>query len=135
VGDRLPGDLADVHPMLKPSTIVSTASPPLGLRPTGVPTVDTARPRSYIDPLSRICGTGPPLTSPGTHETFNATVHGRDQEQEASDIAGDGLIIHSSAEKVFQGLRGTGQTAPAESEPTTAAISSESQVVTPQSSA
>ena len=36
------------------------------------------------------------------------------------------------AEKVFQGLRGTGQTAPAESEPTTAAISSESQVVTPR---
>ena len=26
VGDRLPGDLADVHPMLKPSTIVSAAS-------------------------------------------------------------------------------------------------------------
>ena len=26
VGDRLPGDLADVHPMLKPSTIVSPAS-------------------------------------------------------------------------------------------------------------
>ncbi len=96
VGARLPGDLADVHPMLKPSTIVSTASPPLGLRPAGVPTVDTACPRSYINPLSRVCGTGPPLTSPGTHETFNATVHGRDQEQEASDIAGDGLIIHSS---------------------------------------
>src|SRR5829696_1540444 len=36
------------------------------------------------------------------------------------------------AEKVFQGLRGSGQTAPAESEPTTAAISSESQVVTPR---
>ena len=36
------------------------------------------------------------------------------------------------AEKVFHGLRGTGQTAPAESEPTTAAISSESQVVTPR---
>ena len=43
VGDRLPGDLADVHPMLKPSTIVSTASPPLRLRPTGVPTIDTVR--------------------------------------------------------------------------------------------
>jgi hypothetical protein len=26
VGDRLPGDLADVHPMFKPSTIVSAAS-------------------------------------------------------------------------------------------------------------
>src|SRR5215208_4730965 len=36
------------------------------------------------------------------------------------------------AEKVFQGLQGSGQTAPAESEPTTAAISSESQVVTPR---
>ena len=35
------------------------------------------------------------------------------------------------AEKVFQGLRGSGQTAPAESEPTTAAISSD-QVVTPR---
>ena len=113
----------------------------------------------------RICGTGPPLTSPGTHETFNATVVGRDQEQEASDIAGDGVIIYSSgywldavssdalpqrdvhegltvapaqrgalreAEKVFQGLRGSGQTAPAESKPTTAAISSASEVVTPR---
>ena len=36
------------------------------------------------------------------------------------------------AEKVFQGLRGSGQTAPAESEPTTAAISSESEVATPR---
>ena len=36
------------------------------------------------------------------------------------------------AEKVFQGLRGSGQTAPAESEPTTAAISSESEAVTPR---
>ena len=36
------------------------------------------------------------------------------------------------AEKVFQGLRGSGQTAPAESEPTTAAISSESEVVAPR---
>ena len=36
------------------------------------------------------------------------------------------------AEKVFQALRGSGQTAPAESEPTTAAISSESEVVTPR---
>src|SRR4051812_6164869 len=36
------------------------------------------------------------------------------------------------AEKVFLGLRGTGQTAPAESEPTTAAISSASEVVTPR---
>jgi len=36
------------------------------------------------------------------------------------------------AEKVFQGLRGSAQTAPAESEPTTAAISSESEVVTPR---
>ena len=36
------------------------------------------------------------------------------------------------AEKVFQGLRGSGQTAPAESEPKTAAISSESEVVTPR---
>ena len=39
VGDRLPGDLADVHPMLKPSTIVSTASPPVRPRRSGVPTV------------------------------------------------------------------------------------------------
>ena len=36
------------------------------------------------------------------------------------------------AEKVFQGLRGSGQTAPAESEPTTAAISSEFEVATPR---
>ncbi len=36
------------------------------------------------------------------------------------------------AEKVFQGLRGSGQTAPAESEPKTAAISSESEVATPR---
>ena len=36
------------------------------------------------------------------------------------------------AEKVFQGLRGSGQTAPAESEPTTAVISSESVIVTPR---
>jgi hypothetical protein len=36
------------------------------------------------------------------------------------------------AEKVFQGLRGRGQTAPAKSEPKTAAISSESEVVTPR---
>ena len=31
VGDRLPGDLADVHPMLKPSTLVSAASMSLDL--------------------------------------------------------------------------------------------------------
>ena len=103
VGDRLPGDLADVHPMFKPSTIVSAASmsaelyPGVGLSPAArAQTRRRADCPSYINPLSRICGTGPPLTSPGTHETFNATVHGRDQQQEASDIAGDGLIIHSS---------------------------------------
>src|SRR4051794_22525421 len=36
------------------------------------------------------------------------------------------------AEKVFQGLRGSAQTVPAESEPTTAAISSGSEAVTPR---
>ena len=36
------------------------------------------------------------------------------------------------AEKVFQGLRGSGQTVRADSEPTTAAISSESEVVNPR---
>src|SRR5829696_8430649 len=94
--------------------------------------------------------------SPDNHETFNATVHGRDQEQEAGDIAGDGLIVFTrrddwldpispdalpqrdlhegltaapaqsealrEAEKLFQGVRGSGQPALAESESTTAAI-------------
>jgi len=59
---------------------------------TGDVTVDKPNRESYIEPV-------PPKLrdwSPENHETFNATVHGRDQEQEAGDIAGDGLIVYSS---------------------------------------
>ena len=51
---------------------------------------------------------------------------------EALTVAPAQSQVLREAEKVFQGLRGSAQTAPAESEPTTAAISSGSEAVAPR---
>ena len=52
--------------------------------------------------------------------------------QEALTVAPAQSQVLREAEKVFQGLRGSAQTVPAESEPTTAAISSGSEAVAPR---